>query len=233
MLVSAVRLTAFSVVIDTKLSGVQGCLLLSLLLSQQQKRPGCWRNGLTSSSLPTPLFLVTFSPMMLHSKRSVNQWRSLSFKGKRKYKHAPYTTFNTSATWICSFIPNASHFQGPRNLKSSCLLVCEWHPLLLCLLQVSPALPSEEGSPQRPSPPGHHENTVSKNRGLLPSFQLFRSSRYLHFHSHYWMEGTLADPPPADMKWSCTLLRSAVDVFFFSWSIAGRLRSRLVKSSQG
>lgn len=233
MLVSAVRLTAFSVVIDTKLSGVQGCLLLSLLLSQQQKRPGCWRNGLTSSSLPTPLFLVTFSPMMLHSKRSVNQWRSLSFKGKRKYKHAPYTTFNTSATWICSFIPNASHFQGPRNLKSSCLLVCEWHPLLLCLLQVSPALPSEEGSPQRPSPPGHHENTVSKNRGLLPSFQLFRSSRYLSLPlalldgGHARRSSTRRHEMilhPAEERCWC---------FFFSWSIAGRLRSRLVKSSQG
>lgn len=143
MLVSAVRLTAFSVVIDTKLSGVQGCLLLSLLLSQQQKRPGCWRNGLTSSSLPTPLFLVTFSPMMLHSKRSVNQWRSLSFKGKRKYKHAPYTTVNTSATWICSFIPNASHFQGPeiwnRHVYSSvndilsCSVSCRF--LLRCHLR--------------------------------------------------------------------------------------------------
>lgn len=178
MLVSAVRLTAFSVVIDTKLSGVQGCLLLSLLLSQQQKRPGCWRNGLTSSSLPTPLFLVTFSPMMLHSKRSVNQWRSLSFKGKRKYTRSLHHCQHLCHLDLLIYTERIA-LPRPRNLKSSCLLVCEWHPLLLCLLQVSPALPSEEGSPQRPSPPGHHENTVSKNRGLLLSFQLFRSSRYL------------------------------------------------------
>lgn len=162
-----------------------------------------------------PLFLVAFSPMMLYSKRWVNQWRSLSFKGKRKHKHAPYTTSNISATWICSFIPNASHFQGPeiwnRHVYSSvndilsCSVSCRF--LLRChLRRGAHSGPLPRDTMRIPSPKIEVSSSPSSS-SALPGI--------CRFHSHYWMEGTLADPPPADMKWSCTLLRSAVDVFFF------------------
>lgn len=82
------------------------------------------------------------------------------------------------------------------------------------LLQVFPVLPSEEGSPQRPSPLGHHENTVSKNRDLLPSFQLFCSSRYLSLpfalldggHAH-------RSSTHSCTEMICTMRQSAVDGF--------------------
>lgn len=132
---------------------------------------------------------VTFSPMMLYSTHSANQWRWLSFQGKRNTFPKPVVTslplaFVNLYRLYCSC-------KAPK-YKSLCLLVCDWH-LLQLVSQVSPVLPSEEGSPQRPSPLGHHENTVSKNRGLLLSFQLCCSSRYVSLL--FALEDTLTDHP--------------------------------------
>lgn len=115
-------------------------------------------------------------------------------------------------------------YKAPK-YKSPCLLV--WLTDTLCSLEVSPALPSQEGSPQRLSPLGRHENTDSKNRGILLSFQLFSSSvcSFIGLRRHSQIKHALL---------SRNYLHPAEKYFGWFLSIlAGRLHSVVTKSAQG
>lgn len=99
----------------------------------------------------------------------------IQFSGKKEVWGETAASRYISTTWICWFILNVLQLQIWMLLFTRLWLTSS----AALLLQVSPALPSEEGSLQRPSPLGHHENTVSKNRRsppLLPTLPLFQVS---------------------------------------------------------
>lgn len=163
---STVKLTAFlRRLVLYRHKAVQGprlppCVLVVVTTTEKAWMMEEWAEGILLLLLLLSLLSWSLVVVMLSDSCSLESRGHSAFRAKERGN----ITVN-GATWVFWHYTPCFIAAMPSKSLPLCFLLCDWHPRLI--LQVSPVLPSEEESPQRPSPMGHHENTASKNRGLL------------------------------------------------------------------